>query len=605
MTLRARLPGRNSSAALAAPKTGSSNRRNRGEVKGQRMQILIAHGYLLTGTGSNLYVSNLARELCQAGHDVYLVCQEYHPEQIDYVQDVYAFVQNNTELVKLHSKTTTYAGTCKVFRPALEQLLPVYVFDHYPGFTVKEFPACSEAEIHTYVELQRQALITILDAFPIEVIQTNHTIMFPYIVSRLPTARCYPHVVTVHGSALNFSVKQDPRLVPYARAGFEAVEAIIVDSAHGQEELGAFLTEHDMEALQYKVHVIPAGVDVERFGILSSSRRTSIAAFAEHIQPLVERSHGRTTEQTAGMFEAVPASPVAIGLHLERVQASYDYRHVDQDVIEKLQAIDWENDRVVLFVGKYLWTKGIHLILLAAPLILAQYPNTKFLFVGFGPFREVAEYMVHCLAEGRLEQLQHFLATTVQPGADGPVPLLAESLAEHAEVMQQALASTAHQLRQCVVFTGIVDHAHLKYLLPCADVLIAPSVFPEAFGMVAIEALACGVLPLVTYQSAFKEIAEVIAAGVAEADYDFSLRKVYLETRAFVDMAQNVLASFAWQQQLHAEHRFQAWQQALRGLATQHYSWQRIAAAYVNLYRQTCAHIYEPMGPQTKQPMRP
>ncbi len=137
MALRARLPGRNSIAAFTAHKTGSRNRRNWGEVKSQRMQILIAHGYLLTGTGSNLYVSNLARELCQAGHDVYLVCQEYHPEQIDYVQDVYAFVQNNTELVKLHSKTTTYAGTCKVFRPALEQLLPVYVFDHYPGFNFK------------------------------------------------------------------------------------------------------------------------------------------------------------------------------------------------------------------------------------------------------------------------------------------------------------------------------------------------------------------------------------------------------------------------------------------------------------------------------------
>lgn len=31
------------------------------------MNILITHGYLLTGTGSNLYVNNVAREMCKAG----------------------------------------------------------------------------------------------------------------------------------------------------------------------------------------------------------------------------------------------------------------------------------------------------------------------------------------------------------------------------------------------------------------------------------------------------------------------------------------------------------------------------------------------------------
>lgn len=52
------------------------------------MHILVTHGYLLTGTGSNLYVRNLVREFCKAGHDVYLMCQETYPEQIDYVQEV-------------------------------------------------------------------------------------------------------------------------------------------------------------------------------------------------------------------------------------------------------------------------------------------------------------------------------------------------------------------------------------------------------------------------------------------------------------------------------------------------------------------------------------
>ena len=40
------------------------------------MRILLWHGYLLGGTGSNVYTRALAREWSRAGHDVVVVCQE-------------------------------------------------------------------------------------------------------------------------------------------------------------------------------------------------------------------------------------------------------------------------------------------------------------------------------------------------------------------------------------------------------------------------------------------------------------------------------------------------------------------------------------------------
>ena len=40
------------------------------------MRILIFHGYLLRGTGSNIYNANLARELAGLGHEVHLFCQD-------------------------------------------------------------------------------------------------------------------------------------------------------------------------------------------------------------------------------------------------------------------------------------------------------------------------------------------------------------------------------------------------------------------------------------------------------------------------------------------------------------------------------------------------
>ncbi|MBA3844930.1 MAG: hypothetical protein H0X39_20340, partial [Actinobacteria bacterium] len=47
------------------------------------MRILLWHGYLLGGTGSNVYSRALAREWSRAGHDVVVVCQERAPEQFD------------------------------------------------------------------------------------------------------------------------------------------------------------------------------------------------------------------------------------------------------------------------------------------------------------------------------------------------------------------------------------------------------------------------------------------------------------------------------------------------------------------------------------------
>src|SRR2546423_13578863 len=46
------------------------------------------------------------------------------------------------------------------------------------------------------------------------------------------------------------------------------------------------------------------------------------------------------------------------------------------------------------------------------------------------------------------------------------------------------------------LFTGPLEHRHLVHLLPLAHVTVVPSIFPEAFGMVASEAAAAGAPPL-------------------------------------------------------------------------------------------------------------
>jgi glycosyltransferase involved in cell wall biosynthesis len=62
------------------------------------------------------------------------------------------------------------------------------------------------------------------------------------------------------------------------------------------------------------------------------------------------------------------------------------------------------------------------------------------------------------------------------------------------------------------LFTGALEHRHLRHLLPLCDVAVVPSIFPEAFGMVAAEAAAAGVLPVVAAHSGLAEV----AAGIGE-----------------------------------------------------------------------------------------
>ena len=66
------------------------------------------------------------------------------------------------------------------------------------------------------------------------------------------------------------------------------------------------------------------------------------------------------------------------------------------------------------------------------------------------------------------------------------------------------------------LFTGPLEHRHLAQLIPLTDVTVVPSVFPEAFGMVAAEAAAAGSLPLVARHSGLAEIAAGIAAEYPE-----------------------------------------------------------------------------------------
>jgi glycosyltransferase involved in cell wall biosynthesis len=114
------------------------------------------------------------------------------------------------------------------------------------------------------------------------------------------------------------------------------------------------------------------------------------------------------------------------------------------------------------------------------------------------------------------------------------------------------------------------------------DVMAAPSVFPESFGMVAIEALASGVYPVLTHQSAFQEIGERVSAGLAS--YDLGIEPVRLDECAVDAIAANVNRYLDLKHSLIEEGKFAELRGNLRRIVEEHFSWQAVARKYLRLY---------------------
>ena len=126
------------------------------------MRILIFHGYLLRGTGSNVYNAELAEALTRLGHEVHLLCQEARPEQLGFVDSVGSWEAGR--LVIDDVRRPPHTGRCTVYRPDIGGLLPVYVYDDYDGFEVRTFDRLTGEELNRYLDANVGAVKDVAEA---------------------------------------------------------------------------------------------------------------------------------------------------------------------------------------------------------------------------------------------------------------------------------------------------------------------------------------------------------------------------------------------------------------------------------------------------------
>jgi glycosyltransferase involved in cell wall biosynthesis len=345
------------------------------------MRILLWHGYLLGGTGSNVYTRALAREWSLSGHDVVVFSQEPRPELYD-------------------------VGGASTVRPEIGGLLPVFVLDRYEGLEARLLPDFTREERERYVDLNGAALQKHL---PADLVFANHVLLGGPVAA----ATGARYAVKAHGSELEYAIRGSEELAAWARESLAGAEVVFVGSEHIREVL------EDVVGHVERVHEVPPGVDVDEFH--PEPREQALAALIDEAR---RDQHG-------------------------------DERLPDEGNAERFAEFFATDEPTVIYFGKLLYNKGVHLLLEALREL-----DARAVIVGFGDYR--------------------------------------------AELEAAAPAGT--------LFTGALEHRHLAHLLPLADVVVVPSIFPEAFGMVAAEAAAAGCPPLVARHSGLQEIAEGLEA---------------------------------------------------------------------------------------------
>jgi glycosyltransferase involved in cell wall biosynthesis len=141
----------------------------------------------------------------------------------------------------------------------------------------------------------------------------------------------------------------------------------------------------------------------------------------------------------------------------------YKYTKSEDETIRSKFAMP--NEKIVLYVGRLVYEKGIHILVNAAPKILEKV-NAKFIIVGSGYMKEQLSNIVKSM-----------------------------------------------NLEKKILFTGFVENDVLLELQKCADVSVVPSLF-EPFGIVALEAMAAGSPVVVSDTGGLSEIVDHDSTGV-------------------------------------------------------------------------------------------
>ena len=448
------------------------------------MHLVLVHGYLLGGSGSNVYTANIAKSWKRKGHAVTVICQDPHADRLDFVDE---FIVGTDKIPSSAPKP----GTLRVVVPDISGLLLVYWYDLYEGYEVKTMVNCSLEEIETNIESTAAGLKKVI-AQGVDRILANHAILGPVITKRATEGTKIPYDVKIHGSSIIFSVKNRQELRRYAVEGIKNCRKLIV----GAQYMAGFVEEtFELEkqemGLVGKTVIIPPGMDPEVFQ-LGGSVKERQEAFLKSVADFIKRKPDGRREGKISLPNNNNHISRDLNKALERVVESYDLRAADSDLCERWIPFQ-EDEPIICFFGKFQETKGVGEILMAFPTILEKFPEARLLLIGYGGNREHLEGMLAALVQGNFEAFKAYA------GAGDFVDIPPEAEKFFRQIPPER-----------VTMTGLLEHPQLKEILPICSLTITASKALESFGMVSVEAMSAGVLPLCHDHTGISEVIRAV-----------------------------------------------------------------------------------------------
>ena len=510
--------------------------------------ICILHGYLLEGSGSNLWTRAIVQSLCQDGKTVHLVCQENHPQIHEFIAAAYTYERDGA-VTTVVERDTPYPGRCIMHKPRLGDTLPVYVpvpgqYEEFPNVVpMVELP---DEAIESYLSRNVAVVGRVVRENSVSAIHANHAVLMSVVAERVSATTGVPFAIMPHGSAIEYVVKKDQRFHALASGAFrEAVRIFAIGRDMRRRILDTF---PDLPDIEHKLEELDLGVDTGLFEpVARDARRARILKLCDALKTL---EPGKQSEAARHLRARIRADigREALTAAIDEVRI-YKENLPDAGVEEKLTSIDWQQDELLLFVGRLIASKGLQSIVAALPRIFEAHHGARLIVVGNGPLREVMEAFLWALEHGEYGLARNIVTwgTALEGGEATPFEAVRLFFAElDARGELEGYFETARRVirPERVIFTGYLTHRELKYLFPCCDVAIFPSIVAEAGPLVFLEALASGCFPLGTYFAGMAQSIDSVAGSLPPGDV--ALMKLRNDpSRTVADIVANTTGALA------------------------------------------------------------
>ncbi|MDH3678281.1 MAG: glycosyltransferase, partial [Nitrosopumilus sp.] len=485
--------------------------------------IGILHGYLLEGSGSNIWTRSIVKSLCENGETVHLVCQENHPENFDFIAECHCYYDNSVSTTL--ERNVPYTGKCIMHKPMLGKILPVYVWDKYEEFSnVIPMIDLSDSAIEDYLTINTKVVLKVISDYGITALHANHAVLMSVVAKQVKEITSVPFAVMPHGSAIEYAVKKDKRFLNLANQAFGSADKIFVVSEEMENRVASIF--QSIPNIKQKMTRLNLGVNTTLFKPIPPELRSN------NIKQLCRKLKNVPRGKDDVKYTYLKKNLSSKLQHEEFNQilssiTDYENKRPDFDVEEKLERVDWNNDKIILFVGRLIASKGIQSIVFALPWIMYRHPETRLIIVGHGPLREIMESLLWALENNDKELVEKLISwgqfTEANPDKTNSfeeVLSFYKQLEERNELNSYFDIASKYIRRKKIIFTGYLKHEELRYLFPCCDLAIFPSVVMEAGPLVFLESLASGCFPMGTYFGGMATSIDSISDRMSSEDAD-------------------------------------------------------------------------------------